>query len=49
MKERGKTGCEFIKNWMNCEINLSIKKFPECLVESEGELLYRMVNRMSGV
>lgn len=24
--------CEFIKNWLNYEINLSIKKFPQCII-----------------
>jgi hypothetical protein len=41
--------CEFIKNWLNYEINLSIKKFPNCIVESEGELMYRMINRISNL
>ena len=42
-------GCQFIKNWLNYEINLTIKSFPQCFIDSEGELLFRMINRMSGM
>lgn len=44
-KERAE--CEFIKNWLNWELNMGVKEFPTCLIQSEGELFYRMVTRMA--
>lgn len=41
-------GCEFVKNWLNYELNIGVEQFPECFVGSEGEFFYRMVTRMSG-
>lgn len=48
ISNRDLAGSEFIKNWLNYEINLGVKSFPQCLIDSEGELFYRMVTRMAG-
>ena len=40
--------CSFIKNWLNFTINLGIHSFPADIISSEGELLHKIINKISG-
>lgn len=42
------SACVFIEKWLNYEFNLGVNEYPKSIIESEGELLMKMVNRIAG-